>query len=167
MTKYGPSTIKDACNLFLVTGDDDGINSNISKQVCLMVIFLRMDRLSCQTSPNSIAASFLHSVGLEQKTPLFSFFLTARVYACVSWCDKNIEPQQSPLTVTGIGEGWQGIWEVLCGLLYTSLCGKSDDFFYHLSDRSCAVPGWALRQSMEVSSVLGQVCEVRAVTWVC
>lgn len=64
--KYGPSNIKDTCNLFLVTGNDDGINSYISQQVCLMVIFLRMRRLPCQTSPSSIAASFLLSGGLVQ-----------------------------------------------------------------------------------------------------
>lgn len=92
MTKYGPYIIKGACNLFLVTGNDDGINSSVSKQVCLMVVFLRTDRLSCQASPSSIAASFLLSGGLEQETPLFSLFLTARVCVCVSWCDKNTEP---------------------------------------------------------------------------
>lgn len=84
MTKYGPSNIKGAWNLFLVTGNGDGINSSVSKQVCLMVICLRMDRLSCQASPNSIAASFLLSGGLEQETPLFSLFLAARVCAWVS-----------------------------------------------------------------------------------
>lgn len=83
MTKYGPSNIKDACNLFLVSGNDDGINSYISKQVCLVVVFLRIDRLSCQTSPNFIAASFLLSGGLEQQTPLFSLFLTKSLCVCL------------------------------------------------------------------------------------
>lgn len=80
--KIGPFNIKDDCSLFLVTGNDDGINSYISKQVCLTVIFLRIDRLSLHTSPNSIAASFLLSDGLEQETPQFSLFLTESLCVC-------------------------------------------------------------------------------------
>lgn len=82
MTQYDPSNIKGACDFFLVTGNDDGIDSYISKQVCLIVIFLRMDRLSRQTSPNSIAASFVLSSGLEQKIPPFSLFLTKSPCIC-------------------------------------------------------------------------------------
>lgn len=82
MTKYSPSNVKDTCNLFLVTGNDDEISSYISKQVCLMVIFLRLDRLSYQTSPNSTAVSFLLSDGLEQETPPFSLFLTKSLCMC-------------------------------------------------------------------------------------
>lgn len=57
-----------------------------------MVIFLKMDRLSCHVSPNSVVAAFLLFGGLEQETSLFSLLLTARACACISWCDKNTEP---------------------------------------------------------------------------
>ena len=57
-----------------------------------MAIFLRMDRLSCHVSPNSVAASFLLFGGLEQEASPLSLLLTARAYAGISWCDKNTEP---------------------------------------------------------------------------
>lgn len=57
-----------------------------------MIIFWKMDRLSCCLFPSFVAASFLLFGELELEIFLFVVLLTARVYAGISWCTKNTEP---------------------------------------------------------------------------